>query len=240
MSPKLLVLWDIDHTLIETRGVSTRLFGVAFERVTGQPLRQVVRYDGRTEPDVFADTVRWHGLPSSDHLFATFSTELVAEHEREVAWLRRQGRALPGAAAALAEMARQPHIVQSVVTGNVRGVAAVKLSVYGLDAWLDQEVGGYGSDHAERSRLVQIAQERAARKHGTDFGGRASVLIGDTPADVAAARHAGAAVLAVASGKSDLATLSAAAPDVALERLPDPRTLLRIVTKVAGATALDV
>ncbi len=121
MRPKLLVLWDIDHTLIETRGVGTRLFGVAFERVTGEPLRQVVRYDGRTEPDVFADTARWHGLRSSAYLFATFAAELVAEHRREMAWLRRQGRALPGAAVALAEMARQPEIVQSVVTGNVGG-----------------------------------------------------------------------------------------------------------------------
>ena len=239
MPPKLLVLWDVDHTLIETRGVGTRLFGIAFERVMGEPLRQVIRDDGRTEPDVFADTARWHGLPSSDHLFATFAAELVAEHQREMAWLDRQGRALPGAAAALAELARHPHIVQSVVTGNVRGVAAVKLAVYGLDPWLDQEVGGYGSDDPVRSRLIQIAQERAARKHGTAFGGRASLVIGDTPADVAAARDAGTAVIAVASGKCDLATLSAAAPDVALECLPEPHTLLRIVTEVAGVMKLD-
>ncbi len=158
MPPKLLVLWDVDHTLIETRGVGTRLFGIAFERVMGEPLRQVIRDDGRTEPDVFADTARWHGLPSSDHLFATFAAELVAEHQREMAWLGRQGRALPGAAAALAELARHPHIVQSVVTGNVRGVAAVELAVYGLDPWLDQEVGGYGSDDPVRSRLIQIAR----------------------------------------------------------------------------------
>ncbi len=118
-------------------------------------------------------------------------------------------------------------------------MAAAKLEVYGLDGWLDQDIGGYGSDHAVRSRLVHIAQERAGRKYGMDFGGRASVLIGDTPADIAAAREAGAAVIAVASGKSDLATLCLAAPDVALKCLPDPATLLRIVTRVTGAMGLD-
>ena len=35
----ILVLWDIDHTLIETRGVGGEIYADAFRAVTGHPLR---------------------------------------------------------------------------------------------------------------------------------------------------------------------------------------------------------
>jgi phosphoglycolate phosphatase len=228
----LLVLWDIDHTLVETKGVGTRLFGVAFARVTGIEPRRVVRADGRTEPDVFADTARFHGVDPSGELFAAFAAELVAAHEAGVAEMRRKGRALPGAADALAHLSARPGIRQSVVTGNLRGVASAKLRAYRLEGWLDETVGGYGSDDPDRGRLVGLARTRAGARYGAAYAGRDSVVIGDTPADVAAARAAGAAVIAVASGYSDVAALTAAGPDAVLPGLPDPEALLRLVLAV--------
>jgi phosphoglycolate phosphatase len=55
------------------------------------------------------------------------------------------------------------------------------------------------------------------------------VLIGDTPLDVAAAREAGARVVAVASGFSDLDELDAAAPDHLLADLRDVEALASAV-----------
>ena len=75
------------------------------------------------------------------------------------------------------------------------------MSAFGLDRWLDIEVGAYGSDpHEERYDLVAIARERAARKYGEPTG---AVLVGDTPLDVRAAHEAGARAVAVATGFSD-------------------------------------
>jgi len=33
----LLVLWDIDHTLIENHGVNKEIYALAFELLTGRP-----------------------------------------------------------------------------------------------------------------------------------------------------------------------------------------------------------
>ncbi len=101
-------------------------------------------------------------------------------------------------------------IYQTVLTGNLRAVARIKLEVFELDSLLDVEVGAYGDDHQERAELVAIAQKRAADKAGVGFNKKNTVLIGDTPKDVAAGLAAGVHVLAVATGNSTVDDLKAA------------------------------
>ena len=77
----------------------------------------------------------------------------------------------------------------------------MKLGALGLDRFFDLDIGGYGSDHADRYRLVQVARKRAAEKYGPVYGSPGSaVVIGDTPRDVEAAQLGGARLVAVASG----------------------------------------
>jgi hypothetical protein len=57
LADKRLVLWDIDHTLIDTGGFSREIYQEAFEQVTGQPMQRQADISGRTEPDIFRDTV---------------------------------------------------------------------------------------------------------------------------------------------------------------------------------------
>jgi len=176
---------------------------------------------GRTDPDIFEETLALHGLEQTDGGFAAFSAELVAAYSAGVELLRRQGRALPGATAALAALAARPGVVQSVLTGNVRRVAATKLAAFGLDGHLDLEAGAYGSDHARRGRLVAVARARAAARHGPALLSAPAVLVGDTPNDVLAAREGGIAMLAVATGRSSAAELRAAGAEVVLPDLLD-------------------
>lgn len=65
MSAKLLVLWDIDHTLIDTRGVGRELWAQAFEEITGLPMREQAKIDGSTEPVILRETLQLHGLQDS-------------------------------------------------------------------------------------------------------------------------------------------------------------------------------
>ena len=94
-----------------------------------------------------------------------------------------------------------------MLTGNLRAVAVIKLEAFGLTAWLDLYVGAYGSDDPDRANLVRIAQRRARDKHRTRFDAHSTVLIGDTPSDVAAARDGGARIASVATHKSTVAEL---------------------------------
>ncbi|MFC5186950.1 HAD family hydrolase [Actinomadura harenae] len=214
-----LVLWDVDHTLMETGGVGRKVFADAFANATGRPMGAMAEVSGRTEPDIFRETAELHGVPITTELFDTFATQLAEGYQDQIEEMRKRGRALPGAAAALAALAKDTTIVQSVLTGNIRPVAETKLTAFGLDEHVDFEAGAYGSDDAVRPHLVRIAQQRAAARYGTTFDSTNTILIGDTPSDVTTARQGGARIVAVASGSSTPAELRFAGAEVALTDL---------------------
>jgi phosphoglycolate phosphatase len=121
--PSRLVLWDIDHTLIETGGVGRELYRRAFETTTGRPIEQEAEVTGRTEAAILAETLRLHGLEPSAEYEKKYATALAQEYEDHIDQMRERGRALPGAREALDQLAREPGVVQSVLSGNFKAVA---------------------------------------------------------------------------------------------------------------------
>jgi phosphoglycolate phosphatase len=222
-----LVLWDVDHTLIENAGVSKDIYATALARLTNQPARRTAQTEGRTDPDIMAEMLHSHGMPSYPWAEVQHALETAgAEHRRA---LGERGSVLPGVSELIAALANRD-AVQTIVTGNIRANAEVKLGALGLLRWLDLDVGGYGSDDRERSRLVALAKTRAAAKYGTEFGeDRNTVVIGDTPRDVEAARGGGVRVLAVASGIHTVAELHAAGADCVMASLTDMDVALEFV-----------
>lgn len=229
MEARRLVLWDVDHTLMETGGMGAELFRDAFEQATGRELEHAAEVTGRTEPAIFRETLQLHAIPYSEELFARYAGLLAAGYRARAAEMAARGRALPGAAEAIAALDGAGPVVQSVLTGNLRGVAETKLQAFGLDAGLDLDVGAYGSDDLVRPRLVPIARRRAGEKYGALFDSRATILIGDTPGDVEAARGGGARVIAVASGRNTSAELREAGATVVLSSLKGAEALVAAV-----------
>ncbi|KOV62893.1 HAD family hydrolase [Streptomyces sp. MMG1121] len=218
-----LVLWDIDHTLIDTRGVGRRLSAAAFEEVTGQAMRQQAKIDGITEAVIFRETAKLHGLTTDRADFERFAAALTAQHIRHAGELREQGHALPGAAAALDALAAAG-LRQTVVTGNVRAVAEIKLNVFGLDTHIHWDGGAYGEDADLRPGLVKMALTRAS------VAAPDAVLIGDTPADVEGGLATGVRIIAVATGRSSAEELRATGAHVVIPDLTDIMGLLKLVT----------
>lgn len=218
----LLALWDIDHTLIETRGVGRAIYERAFPVATGRPLREFATVSGRTELDIMRESLRRNGMEATDEAIHRLAHALIKGYEDSRTELADRGRALPGAAATLAALATDETVHQSVLTGNLREVARIKLEVFGLDKYLDLEAGAYGEDHAERAQLVRYAQARAAQRFGASFDDAHTLLIGDTPNDVRAALQIGVNVIGVATGSSDREQLRRAGATVVLAGLePD-------------------
>ncbi|MCC3769006.1 HAD family hydrolase [Streptomyces sp. UNOC14_S4] len=215
-----IVFWDIDHTLIDTRGVGRELSAVAFERVTGCRMKRQPRIDGMTESVIFRETARLHGLNTGRGDFERFAEALAQVHHQRVAELRERGHALPGAAAVLEALAAVRDIEQTVVSGNIRPVAEIKLATFGLDRHIQWELGAYGEDADERAELVRIALKRAGRPPSD------AVLVDDTPAGVEAGLTHGVRVVAVATGRSTPAELTAAGADVVLLNLTDTEAVL--------------
>jgi phosphoglycolate phosphatase len=224
-----LVLWDIDHTLIDTGGVGREIYQEAFEQVTRQRMQRQADISGRTEPDIFRDTLALHGIDHSEEALGRFSDALAAGYAAKTSAMRRRGHALPGAAAALATLDQVPGVVQSVLTGNFKPVAITKLASFGLDTHIDFEVGAYGSDDPVRANLVGIARRRATRKYHTTFDNRSTILVGDTPSDIEAGHAGGASVVAVASGRSGMDELRTAKAEVVLPDLTDTAALVQAI-----------
>jgi phosphoglycolate phosphatase len=70
-----LVLWDIDHTLIESGGVGRQVYAEAFAKVTGHELTKMPELAGRTEPVIFRDALRVNGVEASEDLYQKFAAE---------------------------------------------------------------------------------------------------------------------------------------------------------------------
>jgi phosphoglycolate phosphatase len=238
----LLVLWDVDGTLLNAGGVGTDLYNVVFLQLFGRSLEAYAPMAGRTDRAIILETLELAGVPEPRRYVDPFIAGLTAHAPKVREAVAVRGHALPGAAAALAALAsaappgpgdagdRSARVHQSVLTGNIRPVAEVKLSAVGLRDPLDLCIGAYGDDHEVRTELVQVARRRAAAVYGTssdDFGGRSTILVGDTPLDIEAALAAGARAVGVATGPCQAADLLAAGAHAVLPDLTDTRQVLQ-------------
>ncbi|GAA1946346.1 HAD family hydrolase [Kitasatospora viridis] len=230
MSDALLVLWDIDHTLIDGGGVARRAVEAAFRRATGIPLSWELTYQGRTEIAATTELLRAHDLEPADGLMGSYLELLVAEMRDRAGDLADEGRALPGAREALAALAGLAGVRQSVLTGNLLALAELKLAAFDLTEHLDLRLGAYGEDAYERTDLPAHAFDRAERVLGRRFTGPETVIIGDTVRDVHTAHAVGARAVAVATGLVPAAELAAAGADVVLPDLADTAAVLAAVT----------
>jgi phosphoglycolate phosphatase-like HAD superfamily hydrolase len=228
-----LVLWDIDGTLLDAAGFGWRMTERAFLEVCGSPLATTVPLAGRTDRSIHLDVLAANGRDDGELAALCHAIGILAEANRDDLHAGG-GRALPGALEAVAALAAQPGVVQSVLTGNLRRLGLVKLGAVGLLDRLDVAVAAFGDDHEVRADLVDVAREQFRARDGSaqppDI-----VLIGDTPLDVAAARDSGAAIVAVATGHFSVAELTAAGAPVVLPDLTDPD---RVVAAVMAALPL--
>ncbi|WP_419994611.1 HAD hydrolase-like protein [Streptomyces boninensis] len=228
----LLVLWDIDQTLIEGAGVSRAAYDAAFRRLTGgRSIERPWAFDGRTELANAAAVLRDHGVdPEREGNLEEFVRLVVDELHARADVLAKEGYVLPGAGEALAAVAAiGGGVTQSVLTGNLYPLAVLKMTVFGLARHLDFRVGAYGGDAVERDELSAYAFDRTARYLGRRHSGADTVIIGDTRRDVAAARAAGARAVAVATGRTGAEELAAAGADVVLADLSDTGAVLAAI-----------
>lgn len=238
-----LILWDIDRTLIKSVNFGRHIFAAAFGSVTGRVLERMPDFGGRTDCHLVHAVLALHGITANDDLVDTFYSALAEAALERKDQMRAGGQALDGAHAAVAALKQIPNIVQTVVTGNIEPVAALKLSAFDLDTHIDLAIGAYGSESPDRTILVQLARQRAARKHARAAAWHNVVVIGDTPHDIAGARANGAISFGVATGTSSMAELKAAGATVVLPSLADTRAVLASVLAdypISGSRQSDI
>ncbi|MGH2873432.1 MAG: HAD hydrolase-like protein, partial [Solirubrobacteraceae bacterium] len=128
---------------------------------------------------------------------------------------------LPDIQRLLAWLATRDDAALALVTGNYEPVARLKLSRAGIGGFPAGQ-GAFGSDSEDRAALPPIARRRAGHD-GVSHPRERTVVIGDTPRDIACARADGVRCVAVATGRYDSGQLSGAdavAADAAALREP--------------------
>lgn len=228
----LLVLWDVDGTLIDNGGVSKLAYARGFEMLVGHPSTVPVITDGQTDPAILRSLLTRNGIAATEDLLIRVPEVMPEALTSLVPELRQRGHVMRGAAEVIAALAAQPAVLQSLLTGNVAANGYTKVTTFGIEAGLDFEIGGYGSDHEERFELVTAARRKTAAKYGLEIPPARVVLIGDTPRDVEAGRQSGSYVIGVATGNFGVDVLRAEGAQHVFEDLRDTDA---IVAAVLGA-----
>lgn len=120
----------------------------------------------------------------------------------------------PGVTDVLEALATRDGVRLAILTGNLEPIARMKLARAGLARFFEPGVGGFGSDHEDRTELPAIARARAG-----GYPRAQTVIIGDTPRDIACARADGLRCIAVATGP--FAATDLAGADVVLDSAHD-------------------
>lgn len=222
-----VILFDIDGTLLRTGDrAHSGSFIHAFERIYGRPVTlDGVPMAGMLDANIARVLFDIHDLDraASDARLPEMMEAMGARYEEVTAGIDAAERLLPGVVEAI--VACQARGWQTgVLTGNAVAVGRAKLRAAGLEMLLP--FGAFGDVARERGHLVEMALESAEQHTGVRHTPAQTVLIGDTPEDIAAARLGGAHVLAVATGRFTVDMLQTYNPDAVLPDLSDTSAVI--------------
>lgn len=231
MSGPLLLLWDIDGTLLQRASVEHAVaLKHALREVHGSHLdvdSVPVDAAGRTDGSIARDLLAGCGVPHPeiDREVRAVAQACCRAYE-ELCPSDLSATVAPGVANLLAELAERPQEYRlALLTGNFEPVARLKLARAGIGRFFERGQGAFGTDAEDRAELPPIARGRAGSRD--PWPRERTIIIGDTPRDIACARADDLRVLAVATGRFgvvDLAEADAAVADAGelaplLERL---------------------
>ena len=226
-----LVLWNIDLTLLDVGQVMRAAYAEAFEKVTGEPLVYLTSAAGRTDSEMFFEFCarNYVDLDPDTSVLGEFLDALEESFGERSDELLSKGHVMPGAAASLAAVASMPDTIQTVVSGSTRANATTKLVAFGLDAYFDLDIGGFGSVSYPKSSLIQSIRLHAAGEGGRPYTEEETVFITDSVPDVRAATIGGAVPIGVLNGSATEGQLRDAGAAIVLPDLTDPRAVMTAV-----------
>ena len=218
----IVVLFDIDGTLLDTGGAGREAFIRGLAHVTGvRDELAYVSFAGNTDRNVLDQVMRTRGLDLGEEDVRRVFEEVAVE--LRVLLRESPAREVAGAARFVARLAEKG-AAMGLVTGNIRACAFLKLGSVGLDSFF--RFGGFGDEHAERSKIARSALA-AARGMGIEVTAGGICLVGDTPFDVAAGLAVGVPVVGVASGKFSEKELLEAGARVAVKDFAEAEKLFQ-------------
>jgi len=232
----MLILFDIDGTLLNTHGLGMRVIAQAGSIEFDRPFTtEGVEFAGRLDPLIFADTLSINSIdPTPDHLnrlrtaYVNLFTRITDTAESPL------GSACPGVFELLDALERKPSTSVGVLTGNIRETGTRKLAHCGLDparfhinVWGDEAQPPSENTPPDRAHLPPRGIARYEQRTGQTISPGRVLIIGDTPHDIRCAKHNNMRSLGVATGHFTADDLQAAGADLAVATLQDTDAILQ-------------
>jgi len=220
MSSKILLLFDIDGTLLLTGGAGKVAFEEAFEEIFEVPNSWGdLDPHGKTDPAIFDEVAK----RELGRLLSPGEFELLMERYEEIfeEYIQKSPRfeLMPGVIDILEHLSRDPRVFLSLATGNFERAGRMKLKRGAIEHYFS--TGGFGNDARERDKILLAAvafSEELAKEH---FEKRRIFVIGDTEYDIAAAKRAGLRSIAVLTNGRTREHFKKDPPDHILQDLTD-------------------
>jgi len=175
---------------------------------------------GRTDWWLLERALDTHGIAHDDPRVAQFHDVYLGRLARaldEPAPAAARKGVLPGVRELLDELADGRAASLALLTGNYERAARLKLEHF--DLWRHFHAGAFGDSVSDRNLLLAEALHRAGRAIGRAFTAAETIVIGDTPHDVAVAKAGGARSIAVATGSHSVDELRATGADYVFQDL---------------------
>ena len=189
-----LVMFDIDGTLVDSRGFDEELFARAIRREIGVPVDETWQsYQQCTDSGVLEEVLVQNDMPVSERLRASERVkrcfiQLVQDH---IAMQPAGLAPIPGAPALIRKLRSNSEVVIAFATGGWRETAEMKLRSAGIE--FEGLPFATSSEAAARTEIMRLAERRAgAYGH---FSRR--TYFGDAPWDRKASAELGYDFLAV-------------------------------------------
>lgn len=193
-----IVLFDIDGTLISTRGAGMRAIFKSLKECFGKPFPgKTWEAAGKTDYLILKEMT--HEMGVSDQ---NFDESYKTLRERYLGYLKEnladsQPLVMPGVTELLDRL-DEKQVPLGLLTGNFKDGAVLKLDAVGL--WGRFAFGAYGDEVEKREALPALAKINIEVSLGHPISKEDIILIGDTPRDVDCARAGHCGILATATG----------------------------------------
>jgi len=234
----VLVLFDIDGTLLLANGAGRRSVHQAMHDVFGASGPESHPFDGKTDPQIVRELGTLAGI--AEDVIAERMDAALARYfgylESDITATPDTVQLLPGVHELLDALEARDDILLGLLTGNIKLGAALMLRTVRVEPERFL-VGAYGCDAPVRPALPAIAQARASEHLGAYLPGSRIVIIGDTPHDLTCGNGIGAAAIGVETGRYRAADLQSHNPLAVFPNLVDTAAVVAAIISVTAERA---
>ena len=233
-----ILLWDVDGTLLQSNrpGGFKEYFAPALEKVYGSKGDlSNVSAAGATDTHIAFQALEGDGftIEQISSRMDDFVAAVCVEMESFAARHENVYEILPGVKEILRATAENPRFVNALLTGNVSCGAEIKCQYVGIWQYFENSLNTYGDISQDRRELAAAAGKNFNEHYQSALNPQQFIVIGDTPNDIKMAKHFGAKIISVETGRGvERRSLEQEAPDNIIKDLSDTQNVLDIFENI--------